>query len=165
MKRTKGTRAARKGLTMTRTSRQVGLAHGFRSGLEDAIAEQLKEAGIPVDYENHRIDYVVPERVARYTPDFVLPNGIVVESKGQFVPKDRQKHLLIKSQHPELDLRFVFTRPNQRISKQSKTTYAMWCEKHGFQFAKGEIPKAWLKERRQVKRLTAITKWRKSEAK
>jgi hypothetical protein len=52
---------------------------------------------------------------------------------------------LIKQQHPELDIRFVFSNSRSRISKQSKTTYADWCEKNGFMFADKSIPKEWLK--------------------
>jgi hypothetical protein len=53
--------------------------------------------------------------------------------------------LLIKEQHPELDIRFVFSNSKTRISKQSKTTYADWCRTKGFQFADKKIPQEWLK--------------------
>ena len=53
---------------------------------------------------------------------------------------------MVQQQHPDLDIRFVFSNPLTRISKKSKTTYAMWCEKHGFQYAKGLIPEAWIQE-------------------
>ena len=125
-----------------------GLEHGFRSGLEDQIAAQLRAVGIPVKYEDPDsvIYYVKPAKKSRYTPDFVLPNGIIIETKGRYVTADRQKHLLIKQQHPDKDIRFVFSNSRQRISKQSKTTYAMWCEKYGFQYADKSIPEEWLKE-------------------
>lgn len=130
----------------TETSDSVGLRLGFRSGLEDRAAAQLKAAGQTVRYEQVVIEYEVPSRKAKYKPDFVLDNGIIIETKGRFVTADRQKHKLIKAQRPDLDIRFVFTNPNTRISKTSKTTYAKWCEDHGFQYAKGTIPEAWLKE-------------------
>lgn len=123
-----------------------GLQHGFRSGLEDKIAAELTLKGIDYRYEELVIEYNKPARVSKYTPDFVLPNGIIIETKGQFVTEDRQKHILVKAQHPEKDIRFVFSNPNARISKQSKTTYAMWCEKHLFKYAKGSIPEEWLNE-------------------
>lgn len=94
------------------------------------------------------IRYEKPARVSRYTPDFKLPNGIIIETKGRFVVADRQKHVLIKEQHPEKDIRFVFTRSASRISKTSKTTYADWCRKHGFQFADKRIPSEWLREKK-----------------
>lgn len=128
------------------TPAQHGVVNGYRSGLEEKIAAQLEGAGVPVLFELLRIVYQVPPREAKYTPDFELPNGIIVETKGRFLTADRQKHLLIKEQHPSRDIRFVFSNQNERISKTSKTTYAMWCAKHGFQFASKLIPQAWLTE-------------------
>lgn len=118
---------------------------GFRSGLEDKIAKQLEDAGIKVEYETTKIKYVQPTTYHTYTPDFVLPNGIIVETKGRFVAADRKKHLLIKQQHPDLDIRFVFQRSQNTISKGSKTTYADWADKHGFKYADKEIPEEWLR--------------------
>ena len=42
------------------------------------------------------IQYEKPATKHKYTPDFVLPNGIIIEAKGIFEREDRQKHLLIK---------------------------------------------------------------------
>lgn len=130
----------------TRTSKQVGQYLGFRSGLEERIAEQLVEAHIPFTFEEVKITYIKPERKATYTPDFVLSNGIIIETKGRFLTADRQKHLLVKEQHPDIDLRFVFSNSKAKISKASKTSYADWCEKHGFKYADKTIPNSWLKE-------------------
>ena len=119
----------------------------FRSGLEEKIAVQLEAAGVPVVFEQYKLKYIVPEREATYTPDFLLRNGIVIESKGIFDVEDRKKHLLIREQYPELDLRFVFSSSRAKLYKGSKTTYAEWCEKNGFQFADKLIPIGWLKEK------------------
>ena len=132
-----------------------GRAAGYRSGLEEAVSAQLKELGIPFEYELHVLKYTVPERLAKYTPDFVLPNGIVVETKGRFVTADRTKHRLIKEQFPDLDIRFVFSNPNSTIGKKSKTTYAMWCDRLGIQYAKARIPVEWTKEKPSKSRLAA----------
>ena len=118
----------------------------YRSGLEDKIALQLKNCGIDGAYEKHKIDYVVPASTHTYTPDFVLPNGIIVEGKGIFDSSDRSKHLLVKKQYPNLDIRFVFSNPANRLYKGSKTTYATWCEKNGYKYAKQFIPEEWLKD-------------------
>jgi hypothetical protein len=126
----------------------VGLREGFRSGLEDKVAEQIRLAtGLPAEYEQEKIRYTKPAREAKYTPDFKLPNGIFIETKGRFTADDRQKHRLIKEQHPDRDIRFVFSNSRQRINKTSETTYADWCLKYGFQFADKWIPIAWFKER------------------
>lgn len=122
-----------------------GIKYGFRSGLEAKVALELKAQGIPYTYEQTKIKYIKPQRESTYTPDFVI-GKLIIETKGRFMVADRQKHILIKNQHPDLDIRFVFSNPNQKISKSSKTSYAMWCEKHGFLYARSSIPKQWLKE-------------------
>ena len=129
------------------TQKQVGLKYGFRSGLEEEIAESLRTQGVSFTYEETKVTYTTPPTPHTYTPDFVLANGIIVETKGRFLPEDRKKHLLVKAQHPELDIRFVFSNSRARISKRSQTTYAKWCEKHGFLFADKAIPKAWIEEK------------------
>lgn len=125
--------------------RNAGIKYGYRSGLEERVSEQLTKAKVKFSYESTRISYEINE-VRKYTPDFILGNGIIVETKGRFVVADRKKHLLIKKQHPHLDIRFVFTNSKAKINKGSKTTYGMWCEKHGFQYADKLIPKEWLDE-------------------
>jgi len=130
--------------TTRRTTLGAAKKLGFRSGLEVKVAEQLKGSGVEAEYETTKIKYVVPESVHTYTPDFVLPNGIIVETKGRFVVADRKKHLLIQKQHPDKDIRFVFTNSNNKISKGSKTSYADWCRKNGFIFADKKVPDEWL---------------------
>ena len=125
----------------------AGKVTAYRSGLEEKIAAQLEAAGIPVAFEQYKLKYVVPAREATYTPDFVLRNGIIVESKGIFDVEDRKKHLLIREQHPDLDIRFVFSSSRAKLYKGSKTSYAEWCEKNDFQFADKLIPSAWLREK------------------
>lgn len=120
--------------------------NGFRSGLEERIAQELLEQGVPFEYETQTIEYTKPAKKAKYTPDFILGNGIIIETKGRFLTADRQKHLLIKAQHPDIDIRFVFSNSNSKISKKSSTTYAMWCEKNGFKYSDGFIPREWLAE-------------------
>jgi hypothetical protein len=123
--------------------RQRALKAGYRSGLEETVAIQLKKLGVQAGYETTKIKYRVEED-RTYTPDWILPNGIIVETKGRFVAADRKKHLLIRKQHPELDIRFVFSNSKAKLSKASKTTYAAWCIKHGFLYADKEIPLEWL---------------------
>lgn len=138
--------AKQKKTSKSLSSKQVGLKYGFRSGLEEAIAEKLTSKGVSFQFEELTINYTKPARLSKYTPDFVLQNGIIIESKGRFLTEDRQKHLLVKTQHPDLDIRFVFSNSKTKISKRSKTTYADWCIKNGFLYADKEIPDAWLKE-------------------
>lgn len=126
--------------------RDAALKAGWRSGLEEQVGNQLRSLGIAAEYEPCRLKYTKPETPATYTPDFILPNGIIIETKGRFVTEDRKKHKLLKAQHPALDVRFVFSYSNSKIGKKSKTTYAIWCQQHGFQYAQKFVPIAWLAE-------------------
>jgi hypothetical protein len=130
---------------MKTSSKSVGLKYGFRSGLEEKVGEQLNKLYGNVEYETEKIKYTINE-VRTYTPDFKLPNGIIIETKGRFTPDDRKKHLLIKEQYPDLDIRFVFSNSNNKIRKGSKTSYADWCDKNGFLYADKLIPEEWLRE-------------------
>ena len=129
---------------------QVAIKHGFRSGLEDNVNDMLKENNKSFSYESEKISYIQPETKHNYTPDFVL-NKIVgdkmyVETKGRWVKTDRLKFDLIFEQYPGIDIRFVFQNPNAKLYKGSKTTYAQYCDKKGWRWAKKEIPEEWLKE-------------------
>ena len=121
------------------------MTNNYRSGLERSVAKELADLGVAFGYEDQKVEYEVSE-VRKYTPDFNLPNGIIIETKGRFTTYDRKKHLLIQKQHPDLDIRFVFSNPNSKLYKGSKSTYASWCEKNGFLYAKRSIPKEWLDE-------------------
>jgi len=120
----------------------------YRNKLERAVGAQLHAAGISFDYEGEWITYDVPARTAKYLPDF-RPRGtnIILETKGWFGrqgAKERQKLILLKEQHPELDIRIVFSDAKKPIYKGSPTTYAMWATDHGFTYSdKGMIPKSW----------------------
>ena len=106
----------------------------------------MDKLGVEYTYEKVKLKYIKPASSHVYTPDFQLPNGIIVETKGRFLAPDRQKHLLVKKHNPELDIRFVFSNSNARISKTSKTTYAMWCRKNGYKYADKTIPEEWINE-------------------
>lgn len=134
----------------------AGLKHGWRSGLEEVIGEQIKAHGQKAHFEELKVPFTQPEKPRHYSPDFFLQNGIVIETKGRFVTADRQKHLLVKSQHPDLDIRFVFSRSATRISKKSKTTYAAWADTKGFRYADKVIPESWFNEPPNKKSLAAI---------
>ena len=125
--------------------RQRALRAGYRSGLEQDTAKFLKKKGVKFTYEEFKIKWVDP-KTKTYTPDFVLENGIIIETKGRFISPDRAKHLAVRDQYPDLDIRFVFTNSKSRLYKGSKTTYGMWCDRYGFKYADRLIPDAWLKE-------------------
>lgn len=126
---------------------QVG---AYRSGLEDKNSKYLEAKGVAFEYEQHRIKYMVPESIHHYTPDFILANGIIIETKGIWDADDRKKHQLIREQYPELDIRMVFSSSCSKLYKGSKTSYAEWCEKNDIMFADKLIPVEWLKETKKV---------------
>ena len=131
---------------MLHKARRMAIKHGYRSGLEHNISIYLDTHKIKYDYECIKIEW---EDLAyrTYTPDFVLDNGIIIETKGRFMAADRRKHIAIKKQHPKLDIRFVFTNSKSKLSKGAKSSYADWCIKHGFRYYDRIIPEDWLKEK------------------
>ena len=114
----------------------------FRSGLEEKVADLLVDLGVKYEYESTKVSYVISHH---YTPDFVLPNGVWLETKGYWDSADRKKIKAVKEQNPDLDLRMVFQAPYNTISKKSKTTYASWCEKNNIKWCSfSNIPITWL---------------------
>ena len=115
----------------------------YRSGFEQTLANQLQRSGVAFEYETVKLEY---QKIATYTPDFILPNGIIIEAKGVWTVEDRTKHLLVREQHPHLDIRLVFMNAFNKIRKGSNTTYARWCEKKNIIYAHKTIPKSWLSQ-------------------
>ena len=130
-------------MATTSERRRHAIKNGYRSGLEDDIAKDLKDRGVEFEYEKLKVQWQLLENKT-YTPDFKLPNGIIIESKGRFVQADRKKHLIIQDQHPFLDIRFVFSNSKAKLYKGAKSTYGDWCNKHGFLYADKRIPEEWL---------------------
>lgn len=134
-----------------------------RSKYEDTLTANLDKKNKEYHYEEFSLEYTVKHK---YTPDFVLPNGIIVEAKngeGGFVrvgkrggfyrgsldSEARGKMLKVKRQYPELDIRFVF--PKDFKFQSLKTTASKWCEKNGFKYHIGNtIPESWFKEEGQI---------------
>ncbi|MDB0024119.1 endonuclease I [bacterium] len=120
--------------------------YGYRSGLEKKLADELKALKVKFSYESLKIEW---EDLAyrTYTPDFILDNGIIIESKGMFTAADRRKHLAIQRQHPKLDIRFIFENSRRKLRKGAKSTYAEWCIKYNFRYGTRVVPEEWLKEK------------------
>jgi len=114
----------------------------FRSKFEKRVYENRGEREL--DYEPSS-PVIIYTTTARYTPDFALGNGVLVESKGYFDPKSRAKMARVKRQYPELDIRMLFQRASNRISKSPRSlTYGEWATKHGFPWHEGDmIPNDW----------------------
>jgi hypothetical protein len=134
----------------TSARRRAAEAAGLRSGFELDVREAAEEDGLEgIEYEPDGLVIEWIPKPRKYKPDWRLPNGVIVESKGKLDADARTKHLQIKAQRPDLDIRFVFQFDN-KLSKASKTRYSTWCEKHGFKYAFGRIPREWYDEERDV---------------
>ena len=133
------------------TKRAAALKYGYKSGLEHTVADQIKSTEYPLNYETETLNYIVPERKAKYTPDFVFikrtGGTMYIETKGRWTSADRLKMKHVLTSNPGLDIRMVFQNPTQKISKASKTTYEAYALKLGIKHvAKKSIPTEWLEE-------------------
>lgn len=121
----------------------------YKSKFEQTFGKNLENQGIAFDYEKFKVKYVTEHT---YSLDFSIENGILlVETKGYFKAADRTKHLEIKKQHPNIDIRFIFM-ADSKIHKNSPTRYSDWCTRHGFKYAispLGLCPKEWIDEIKQ----------------
>ena len=113
-----------------------------RSGTEAEFAADLTKRGVRFRYESISLPFTV-EHI--YRPDFeIVDAGIIVEFKGFFSPEDRAKHVRVKAQHPDRDIRIVFENAHRRLTKSKRSkTYAQWCDQHGIKWAHRTAPDAW----------------------
>lgn len=101
----------------------------------------MNKRGLSFNYEAQALPYTIQ---ATYTPDFCLPNGVVVETKGLFPTEDRRKMLAVKAQYPQLDIRICFQKADVKLSRRPRAlTYAQWAQRHGFLWCEGHIPTTW----------------------
>ena len=132
----------------------------MRSRFEREVAKELVENGVEYDYESLQLEYQEPLRknlascgdcgssnllrTGWYTPDFVLGNGLVIETKGRFTASDRRKMLAVREAHPTLRIVMLFMRDN-KIHRNSKTKYSDWCMQNNYEYAIKHPHKEWLK--------------------
>jgi hypothetical protein len=113
----------------------------LRSGFEDKVVADLRSRGLLFSYEAVKLKYVLPE--ATYTPDIVLPNGIIVELKGYFRSESRRILLAVRKSHPKLDIRLVFQKLDSKVQGSKTMTCEAWATKYSFKYAETTIPDAW----------------------
>lgn len=120
-----------------------------RSKLEEKFEGILQDLGIDYEYEVTKIPYTVPESYHVYTVDWTVLNGKLIETKGYLSDHaERRKYVLLKEQHADLDLRFVFDNPN-KLCGGTKMSHAKWADKYGFKWCSikdTEQILAWIKE-------------------
>lgn len=111
----------------------------YKSNFEAEFAKRYPR----LEYEQDKIVYTVDHT---YHPDWKVKDGVYIETKGLWKAADRAKHLHLREQHPEIQIYLVFQNPNNKLNRASKTTYAMFCDKHGIPWATIDtVPKEWLK--------------------
>lgn len=121
-----------------------------RNSHEQANWDLLMENRVDFGYEETKYPYVVHRN---YIPDFTLPNGIVVETKGYFRLDDRAKMRAVKKCYPDLDIRLVFMESTSPSSRRNLDVYIRWCKKYGFPWAVKLIPQEWLHDKGGYERI------------
>jgi len=117
-----------------------------RSKLELRFEDILIANKAEYDYEVTVIPYIVPESKHKYTVDWTLLNGVLIETKGYLSDhQERSKYVFLKQQYPDIDLRFVFDNVN-KLCGGTKYSHGTWATKHGFTFC-------------SIKDIDTITQW------
>ena len=110
----------------------------YRSGLEKLVAVLMRQKGLVHEHEVTTLHYVSPAKKHRYLVDFsvsgVNDSLVYVETKGRLKNADRIKMKLVVAQHPDKQIVMMFSQPKNKIYKNSKTTYAAWCEERGIKW-------------------------------
>jgi hypothetical protein len=134
------------------SKRANALKHGYKSGSRIKLYQmQIKQTEYELRYETETLNYVVPERKAKYTPDFVFTkrNGgtMYIETKGRWTTADRTKMKHVLQSNPGIDITNGVSKSNQKLSKTSPTTYETFARKLGIMHvAKKDIPAEWFAE-------------------
>jgi hypothetical protein len=117
----------------------------FRSEFEHHLYCAARKSRKKLEFEPYYIPYIIK---GSYKPDFVLPNGIIVEAKGRLDAASCRKMKAVKASNPNLDIRFVFQNASKPLNKRSKLKHWQWAEKYHFPWVEGGIPLEWWKERK-----------------
>lgn len=120
----------------------------YRSDLERKVADDLKSRGVAFRYEprDRKLKYV-----SEYNPDFELPNGVLVETKGfhRDLGTALTKLLKVRRDNPDVVIRILWDNGKMKVPRKvngKSMTAAQWSEKNGFEWAEGRIPDQWLED-------------------
>jgi hypothetical protein len=121
----------------------------FKSKLEEKVWAVLKKEFSTVKYEPQRFKFIQPEVERTYIPDFKTGrSNIFIEAKGKLDLETRKKMVWFKDSNPTIRIIFLFMNPDNKITKRSKTTYAMWATDNGFEWL--DFRKDWLNAYKQL---------------
>ena len=106
--------------------RRVKRQDKFKSNFEAEIAAYYKDQ---LEYETTKIKFQQPAVNRTYNPDFTPPKiaNLYIETKGKLSIDDRKKHLLLREQHPDKEIVFLFQNASNKITRKSATSYGDWC--------------------------------------
>ena len=117
-------------------ARILAATMGYRSMGEVRFAAKMKRLNIKFNYESDTLAYQVNPQ--KYVVDFTLDvnknKSIYLEYKGVLDGATRRKMRAVKKCNPDLDIRFVFEKPNNKLYKGAKTRYWEWAERFGFKW-------------------------------
>ena len=121
----------------------------FKSKLEEKVWTVLKKNFPSVKYEPQRFKFIQPEVERTYIPDFKTGrSNIFLEAKGKLDLETRKKMVWFRDSNPTIRIIFLFMNPDNKITKRSKTTYAMWATDNGFEWL--DFRKDWLNAYKQL---------------
>lgn len=108
----------------------------YKSKFESQLADWFANHKIPFEYEPCQLSYTIPETIHKYIPDWKIgaTQDVFYESKGFLDLQTRKKMLYTKLSNPDTKIRIIFQNAAVKISKSSKTTYADWATKNGFDY-------------------------------
>lgn len=114
-----------------------------RNKLEIIVWDLFKEKGVEFEYEARKLQYTLG---GSYTPDFFLPNGVIIETKGYFRPEDKRKMRAVKIANPDADIRLVFSESQTPSGRKRMAQNLRWSLKWGFPAAEDVPPEDWYSE-------------------
>lgn len=121
----------------------------FKSKLEEKVWAVLKKEFSTVKYEPKKFKFIQPEVERTYIPDFKTGrSNIFIEAKGKLDLETRKKMVWFRDSNPTIRIIFLFMNPDNKITKRSKTTYAMWATDNGFEWL--DFRKDWLNAYKQL---------------
>ena len=131
------------------TTGRIGLMPLFKSKLEEKVWATLKREYPSVKYEPNKFKFIQPEIERTYIPDFKTGrSNIFLEAKGKLDLETRKKMIWFRDSNPHIRIIFLFQNPDNKITKRSKTTYAMWATDNGFEWL--DFRKDWLNAYKQL---------------
>ena len=129
------------------SARRYAKMAGLKSMLEVRSQAWFENRNIPFKYEGERWNYQYEPQT--YRPDFNINEEWSIECKGKLTKEVRKKLLAIIKSNPNKKLFMVFEKPDNRINRGSKTTYADWANKHGIPWSDTVPDLKWFRRKKK----------------